>query len=50
MVLGSIPAFLGASVSLLWLHGLLIELQVDGVSREYEGFIIVVFTETVFVG
>ena len=35
--------------SLLWLHGLLIELQVDGESRECEGFIIVVFTETVFV-
>ena len=32
--------------SLLWLHSLLIELQVDGVSRECEGFITVVFTET----
>ena len=32
----------------LWLHRLIIELQVDGVSRECEGFIIVVFTKAIF--
>ena len=33
--------------SLLWLHRLLIELQVDGVSGECEGFMIVIFTEAI---
>ena len=35
-----------ASFSWFWHQGLLIELQVDGVSRECEGFITVVFTVT----
>ena len=34
--------------SLLWPHGLIIELQVDGVSRECEGFKIVILTEAIF--
>ena len=32
----------------LWLHGLLIELQVDGVLRECEGFIKVISNEAIF--
>ena len=32
----------------LWLHRLIIELHVDGVSRECEGFIRVVFTKAIF--
>ena len=36
--------------TLLWPHGLIIELQVDGVSRECEGFIIVIFTEAITSG
>ena len=35
--------------SLLWPHGFIIELQVNGVSRECGGFIIVIFSATVFV-
>ena len=37
------PAFLGASTAF---HGLIIELHVDCASRECEGFIILIFTET----
>ena len=49
MVLGFIHAFLDALGSLLWLHAFLVELQVDALSEEHEGFISEVFKESVIV-
>ena len=49
MVLGSIPAFLDASVAFFGCMVSSLNSRMM-VSRECEGFIIVVFTETVFVG